>query len=242
MKRTPKFKTEADLCAAFLAWLKRTAPGVAAYPEWAGWDILLVLPSGCQMGVQAKLRLNADVIGQALPSRWGWGEDNGPDYRAVLVPDAGGSIHALASHLEVVVFEAQEDYDFKKRENLWRFSPGFADGSHEPWFDWNPPERHSVPETPTDSIAGSSAPVTLTPWKIRALAVLAELAVKGTITAKGMRELGVSPGRWMTYRWLEPAEPRGHWKRGDACPKFELQHPSAYAAALEKARAPRAVA
>ena len=64
MKSKP-FASEADLCAAFLAWAARTAPGVACYAEWAGWDILLVYPEGFQLGIQAKLRLNAEVIGQA---------------------------------------------------------------------------------------------------------------------------------------------------------------------------------
>ncbi len=87
-----------------------------------------------------------------------------------------------------------------------------------------------------DSIAGSPCPVTLTAWKLAALDVLAELATKGAITTKRIRELGVHPGRWTTARWLEPAETRGLWVRGARCPRFDEQHPTAYAAALAKAR------
>lgn len=35
----------------------------------------------------------------------------------------------------------------------------------------------------------------------------------------------------------EPAGEKAVWKRGDRCPNFDEQHPTAYALALEKARA-----
>ena len=54
------FRSEADLCAAFLAALEREhAKKWMAYAETAGWDILLVrLKDGFQIGIQAKLALN----------------------------------------------------------------------------------------------------------------------------------------------------------------------------------------
>ena len=222
------FRTEADLCATFLAWATRTE-GVRCFSEWAGWDILLVYPDGVQLGIQAKLRLNADVLLQAAPSLYG---DEfklpGPDFRAVLVPKRNG-LSAVAWRLGLQVFWPYSPY-----RGPVEFGP-HLDSRHnegEPWVDWNPARRHDLPPVATDSIAGSPSPVTLTPWKLAALDVLAELATKGTITAKRMRELHVHPGRWTTGRWLEPAETRGQWVRGARCPKFDEQHPTAYAAAL----------
>jgi hypothetical protein len=116
-----------------------------------------------------------------------------------------------------------------------------------PAVDWNPSRRIELPPCPTGSIAGSSAPVTLTQWKLRALDVLAELEIKGTITANRIRELGLNPSRWMSALWLSPAkEPqaegdsqvvfvRGAWVRSRKCPKFDAQHPEAYARALAEA-------
>lgn len=46
---------------------------------------------------------------------------------------------------------------------------------------------------------------------------------------------GVNPSRWLTARWLVPGERRGDWIRGPKCPRFDEQHPAAYALALEKA-------
>ena len=79
------FAREADLCSTFLAlvpdsWL--------VYAETGGFDILLVRKEdGFQIGVQAKLRLNAKVVCQALETGRASAITNpNPDCRAVLVP------------------------------------------------------------------------------------------------------------------------------------------------------------
>lgn len=234
MKPKP-FATEADLCAAFIAWASRRHPDVRCYAEWAGWDILVALPSGWQIGVQAKLRLNAEVIGQALPHRYD-AYAVGPDFRALLVPDTN-PLSGLADRLGLIVFRAHGSYGDRAVDFAPTLGPDRWDRA---WSteteDWNPPRRHELPPTETDAIAGSPCPVTLTPWKLGALAVLAELEVQGTITAKGIRTIGIDPGRWTSARWLEPAEKRGDWLRAARCPKFDEQHPKAYALALEKAK------
>lgn len=236
MKRAPQFKTEADLCSAFLAWVARRHPAVRAYAEWAGWDILLVYPEGWQLGIQAKLRLNAEVIGQAAPNAYGFDDDHdGPDYRAVLVPGVN-PLSGLAARVGLVVFRPGYGDVF-----LPDLTPPSWPHQGERWLDWNPATRHDLPPSPTDSIAGSPCPVTLSTWKLGALAVLAELKVRGTITTKRMRALGVNPSRWLSGCWLEPAATRGLWVRGDRCPKFDEQHPTAFALALEKARAAQEV-
>lgn len=236
--KTPKFATEADLCAAFIAWVGRCRPDVMCYAEWAGWDILLVYPEGWQVGIQAKLRLNAGVMLQAAPDQWHEG-GVGPDYRAVLVPESNG-YSTVAKQLGLVVFHARESYyasegiDFlPEMWNRWKRQP---EGPDSDWLDWNPTRRHELPPVATDAIAGSPCPVTLTPWKLGALDVLAELEVKGSITPKRIRQLGIDPRRWTQYRWLLPAEERGVWVRGDKCPPFDRQHPTAYAAALSRAK------
>jgi hypothetical protein len=76
----------------------------------------------------------------------------------------------------------------------------------------------------------------MTVGSLAALDVLAELASKGTITTRRMREIGVDPRRWLSCFWLVRNE-AGELVRGDRCPKFDEQHPTAYALALEKAKA-----
>lgn len=220
------YDTEAALCAAFIAWVSKTAPGVKCFAEWWGWDILVAYPNGHQIGIQAKLRLNAEVVGQAAPSEWDLDSDTvpGPDYRAVLVPNANG-LSAIAQRLGLVVFHSTYDDRFTPDLRPW-----------VGWLDWNPHRRVELPPCATDSIAGSSAPITLTHWKLAALDVLAEIEIKGTITTKRMKALGINPSRWLSCRWLVPAHKRGLWARGDKCHRFDLQHPTAYALALDKAR------
>jgi hypothetical protein len=243
VRKAPKFDSEAALCAAFIAWLRRDVPAVKWYSEWAGWDILLVLPEGWQIGVQAKIRLNAEVLGQAAPSIYDDGIV-GPDFRAILVPERNGW-SGIAERLGLVAFWAYaQPYDYERRKaGEWDFLPVLCSPRHyevaiaEGWTDWSPVKRHELPAVEsTDSIAGSSAPVTLTPWKLGALRVLAELAVGGTITTKRIRQIGISPARWTTSCWLMPGEKRGDWVRGTKCPRFDEQHPTAFAAALAEVK------
>jgi hypothetical protein len=236
--KTPKFATEAELCAAFIAWIKHERPDMGCFAEWAGWDILLAYPDGWQIGIQAKLRLNAEVMLQAVPDRWSDGFA-GPDYRAILVPATNGW-SALAQRLGLIVFAPDRDqYESRGIEFHPALCRKWSRGSQMPgsdWQDWNPAKRLKLPPCETDAIAGSPCPVSLTPWKLGALDVLAELNTRGSITTKRIREIGIDPNRWTQARWIEPTETRGTWTLGERCPRFDQQHPTAFAAALEKAR------
>lgn len=231
------FKTEADLCAAFIEWAKPS--GVTCYAEWWGWDILVVYPDGAQLGIQAKLRLNADVIGQASPSEYDFDSNRqGPDFRGVLVPDYGrGPLLDVADLLGLVVFSGTSGGGFSPYLDARLRTHSTSRYADAPWTDWNPTHRHDLPPAPTDAVAGSPCPVTLTPWKLAALDVLAELSSRGPITTTRMKALHVDPRRWLAYGWLVPAETRGEWTRGAKCPPFDEQHPTAYALALIKAKA-----
>ena len=84
-KKDKPFETEAALGAAYLATID--AERWISYPETAGWDILLVRRAdGFQIGIQAKQRMNTDVINQTIEgNRMFSYSQRGPDCRAVLV-------------------------------------------------------------------------------------------------------------------------------------------------------------
>nr|WP_139181169.1 hypothetical protein [Pseudomonas aeruginosa] len=63
----PLVQSEAELCAAFIDEFNRV-PGWTCYPETAGFDILVVHAEGRQIGVEAKLQLNAKVAAQRDPA------------------------------------------------------------------------------------------------------------------------------------------------------------------------------
>lgn len=101
------FKNEAALCAAFIGSIPEEW---TAYAETAGFDILLVRKAdGAQIGVEAKMTLNAKVLLQAVEGIYsGHGREGaGPDFRAALVPagTAGAELKQVARHLGVTVIE-----------------------------------------------------------------------------------------------------------------------------------------
>lgn len=108
------FVSEAALCETLAAAVR--ANGWRWYPETSKWDAIIVLPDDTQIGVQAKLRGNVDVLAQALPElgKRGWpprvlsaSEVPGPDKRVVLVPDADGVFRSLATHLRLGVLRGR---------------------------------------------------------------------------------------------------------------------------------------
>lgn len=97
----PLVQSEAELCAAFIDEFNRV-PGWTCYPETAGFDILVVHEDGRQIGVEAKLQLNAKVADQILPQYW---QDRygapGPDHRMVIVGRITEASQGIARLLEM---------------------------------------------------------------------------------------------------------------------------------------------
>lgn len=231
MKEEHAYKSETDLCRDFIAWAK--LQGWVAYAETAGFDILLVGAGGVQIGVQAKLRFNATLLRQILPSSWSWDGD-GPDYRAVLLPSATHDIAGVCDAIGVITFRprgnqqvlhigsTEEDYHSK-------FFPMLKIEYFHHY--WNPMTRCVLPEYVPDVAAGASCPIQLTEWKIAALRVCAMLEIHGEVTTKQIKEFGIDPRRWAhsAAGWLQPVHmKRGYYQRG---PKllFAEQHPTVYA-------------
>lgn len=248
MNKPPKFESEAALCAAFIADIHEQR-GWIVYPETAGFDILLVREdTGHQLGLEAKLTLNAKVADQIIPgpgSAAYYGCPWGPDWRGIIVPaitEASAGIAKMLGILGVMTFTPERDYsrqrwggDWKER---WKFSieePGYYD-LH--WHDWNPGLRCPLPELVPSVAAGVPAPIQLTPWKIGALKVMADLELDGFVTSKSVRERGVDPRRFCAADgWLTPLGD-AKWGAG-RIPRFDLQHPTEYAQILAAARAER---
>jgi len=243
--REPPFKTEAEMCAAFIDWVKRD--GFRSYPETGGFDILCVNEAtGHQIGVQAKLRLNFKVLDQLLP-RYLANKDEGPDHYAVLVPQHPGDAEQLLAILGVVCFYAVRTH---RHDRPAEFSmPGYgAKPSRKQFFDWNPKSRVKLPDYIPDVAAGAPCPIQLTPWKINALRLLARLELHGPVMRREIATFGMDSRRWCGHgAWLVPAEGSSHaerngrWIRGPLCPRFDEQHPDVYAqikAELAAAAAP----
>lgn len=223
------FTKEADLCTAFIAEATRDGQWVA-YPETAGFDIVLARKDNAlQIGIEAKLALNAHVLNQALPRyRWDIGY-TGPDYRAVLVP--GGKtqlgLYSIAAHLGITVLTFNAGYPNSPRVAVAPALPNAA-WEHEHWHEWCPMKRLALPDYVPDVGAGHPAPVALTEWKIKAIR-LAIILEERPVTRADFKALSLDPSRWTDKwtGWLE-ATPQGYVPRPGHIPDFKAQHPVNY--------------
>lgn len=247
MKPAGIISKESELCDIFMREFN-AIEGWSCYPEAAGFDVLVVHEDGRQIGVEAKMSLNAKVADQILPEPYEFYGRPGPDYRLVIVSkitDASAGIVKMLEHLGVKVLMPRighmrdgETFTFDLAHKLLEVSERrpFYD-----WymFDWNPPERCQVPVMRTNLRAGIPCPVRLTPWKEKALLVLAQLRRDGSITAKQITSHGVSPTAWTQApgsrpAWLKKGAVPGTWVETEHLPAFDKQHPEVYAAAVEQ--------
>lgn len=176
--------SEADLCD----WLieREATRGWVAYPEHAGWDVLMVRErDGFQVGVQAKLRANCEVIAQAAD---GMARSKRPDVAAVLVPDASHAfvrVARLCGGIKVLHWSSPHRYDFNFLDERLHSATG------------SPGTRHELPPFVPAVRAGSPAPTPLTKWKLAALRLCLLLDRQGYVTTEDIKRLGMSPTRWL---------------------------------------------
>lgn len=216
-----KFKKEADLCRAFLTQIP---PEWAAYPEAAGFDIVLLRKKdGLQVGVEAKLKLNAKVILQAAEEQRAYSVCNsGPDMRAVLVPEQGtGELSGLLKYIGVTAIYCGSN----------RFHPHLPNADwpwdNDQWFEFGPAKRLDLPDYIPDVEAGHPSPVQLSTWKVGAIKLVITLEKRGYITRHDLKHCGLSASRWLCKwtGWLDKGAVRGQWVAGPNMPDFRAQHP-----------------
>lgn len=250
---TNPFATEADLCAAFLACIPTTWQ---AYPESCGFDIVLAhKETGAQIGIEAKLTLNAKVLVQVTANREHTAK--GPDFMAVLVGRVVAENAIIASRLGVKVLTMLPRHDRVHRytrlpprgypETDWvvngggAWLPEFEDykthrgmswWDRNTWEDHAPSNRMDLPEYVPQVAAGVPAPMKLTTWTIQAIKLCIAVERLGSVTRQHFADLKISQSRWTQGTgWLEKTRTRGVWMAGPSfpLPQFKRQHPVSYA-------------
>lgn len=242
MSTEKTYTTEAELCTAFIDWVKKengcARRGVAApvwtpYAETAGFDILLVADDGTQIGIEAKLKFNMKVLAQTLPDCWDYYADRpGPDYRAVLVPKFDSDQERICGALGLLMISTKG----WGREFRPDMTPARSDLNATMWHSWNPSERCKLPEYLPDVQAGCPAPLQLTEWKVKALRILATIDARGYVTKQDFKTHRVDPRAWVGHQGLLiPGAHPGQFIRGKA--NFDKHHPVVFSQILAEVRA-----
>lgn len=226
MKKSAPFATEVDLCSRFIAGLDK---GWTSYAETAGWDILLVRnDDGFQVGIEAKLKLNLQVVNQAIEDSIYWVDHAGPDCRAVLVPDTEGGFERIAAYIGITIIRVRPPYERGVSGPVFTpYLPKTKETWNRPeWHEWCPTKRHELPEYVPDVPAGASAPLQLTSWKIAAMKIAIILERRGYVTRSDFKTIGIDHRRWLTPTgWLRAED--GRYFSGQM-PDFKAQHPKVY--------------
>lgn len=218
------FESESHLCSEFMDFAR--AAGFKVYPETSEFDILLVATEksaekyntfapGDQIGIQAKLKGNVEVLCQALPRIYGVllpGETErlhktGPHYYAVLVPGATPEFYSVAYRNGILVFAAYErdrhggirleEYGLSSWEGRRRSRIRGAKRFVHPEPCWVPDVEVNIP-------AGRKGPQQLTPWKMGAVKLCLRAELNGFLTTKDFAAEKISMSRWLQNRWIRP--------------------------------------
>ena len=242
-----KYESEAEMCSQFMSYAGDH--GYVCYPETAGWDILLVRRAdGVQIGVQAKLQANLDVLQQCIKTDGYWCTA-GPDYRAVLVPHYAGKVGQLQDfcpYLSITVITAHPGHvdrhgmvsTGKWGAKGYAFSPQLPDetgggDNGRVWFELCPSERCGLPQYVPDVRAGVPSPLRLTHWKISAIKIAVILERRGYVRRSDFKHLRIDHRRWIAAgpsSILIPDPPYGFKQRPDSVPGmgFKADHPRNY--------------
>jgi hypothetical protein len=234
------WKTEAALVGDFTAAAVRQ--GWVGYAETAGWDLLLVRPAdGFQIGIEAKLSLNATVLCQTIEHDSAYRAGEGPDCRAILVPGAKAvnGLATIAARLGVVIITGREPSGWGVGATFPQFTPdlpripthGYDFGVNDEfsryggWPERCPDRRCKLPDYIPDVTGGHSAPTKLTEWKVLAIKAAVIMELRGYITRADFKALKLDSRRW-TDGWLK-SNGDGGWVP-HAMPDFRAQHPVNY--------------
>lgn len=221
------FATEAEMCAEFI---EAIGEAWTAYPETDAWDILLVRKAdGFQIGIQAKLSLNVKVLCQATES-YPWADMAGPDCRAVLVPSGTPrDLSPVLAYIGLTIIRIMPKSDRGYTRAFYPELPGVGSWPAQDWHEWSPARRCDLPEYVPDVVAGASAPLQLTSWKIGALKLAVLLERRGYLLRSDFKHIRIDHRRWMTpgAAWL--ICDAGRYTAGPHLPNFKAQHPRVFA-------------
>lgn len=240
--------------------------GWKVYPEYpdSTFDLFLVAEEGCttvgvkpgtQIGVQAKMSANLDLLRQMLAASRR--KKYGPDYIVALVPGAprtdgertvAEAITQLGMGFFYVYnwFEGHHTNHWKKRENL--YSKQHL-GSHKKFPEKVPQkflESIPLPEVDTWTEPGVASPTPVTAFQMRAIKFVLELEQRGAVDYTVFAEHRMHVQTWLTLGWVVQDRKEGRrflYKLNPATDKSrpDLKHPEVKMQLEKKLNTPRTI-
>jgi hypothetical protein len=205
---------EQALCYDFIE--QAIAAGWRVLPEYPNsrFDMLLVAEEGCstagvlagtQVGVQAKMKLNVEVLGQ-LFNATRHTHYPGPDYVVALVPGKSrtDSEHTLEEALRKLGygffymydhFDGHEHPQWNRKHSNLDHMLGF--GKHTEFK-----KRLKMPEVHFWTEPGIASPSSVSTWKIRAIKFCIELDRIGGMTYKDFSTHRMTISTWKNAGWV----------------------------------------
>lgn len=159
------------------------------------WD--RALKPGMQLGIQAKMHPNVEVLAQAI-ERWYDRRHPGPDFRGLLVPHTSEDFNILATRLGLRVFV--EDH---RQERV----------VVAPRVKWRVGKRLHLPPIKPSWSGGEKHPRVLSEWRVRALRICILLQDRGWVTKADFIKHQIEHRTWVARRWIEGYEERVDGKR-----------------------------
>lgn len=140
---------------------------------------------GMQIGIQAKLRPNIEVLSQVIDLDLRK-TSVGPDFRAVLVPYTSDEFNRLAEALGVRVYVEDAAQEI--------ITP--------PRVRWELASRIELPPIVPAWSGGKPSPRVLSAWRVGALKICALLRSGKSVTKDDFRKVGIEIRTWVSRGWI----------------------------------------
>jgi len=226
------FNTEAELCDAFIHFVNKN--GWTVYPEQNGWDMLLV-KNDIQIGIQAKIRPNIDVLYQTLPPYIimpvnGTETKKGPNFRAVLTQGVYVEFRTICRSLRIIAISPRHiraDGTIEDWDGGWLIEENLNEA-----YRWKPMKQEWLPDIVPMHKCGVASPTTLSKWSQSALKAFAYLEENKTITSKKIKEYGINSQLLVQLKYIKPTIDKDGrhtlYIKGECLEKFILKHEKEY--------------
>lgn len=140
---------------------------------------------GMQIGIQAKLRPNIEVLSQTIDFHLRR-THQGPDFRAVLVPYTSDEFNRIATALGIRVYVEDETRKV--------ITP--------PLVQWDLSARVPLPPIVPSWSGGGPSPRTLSAWRVGALKICAMLRAGKAVTKEDFQRVGIEIRTWVSRGWI----------------------------------------